>query len=533
MNSPMLEPEEHVLSTLERDGARRWLRPKLSPGKLFHSRRYLAYFLIFVFTIIPFIRIGGKPLLLLDIIGRKFTIFGYTFLPTDTLLLALFLVGGLLTVFLMTAIFGRVWCGWACPQTVYMEFVFRPIERLLDGTVGRGGEPKKNRANAALRWAVRYLIYLVICFYLANTFLAYFVGTDELLRWVRQSPFEHPVPFIIVGFVTVMMMFDFSFFREQMCIIACPYGRFQSVLLDRNSLIVSYDHNRGEPRGKAKKQAKKQAEQPKAKCSGNCDGNCKNKDKAVADTVALKAAPQSAGDCVDCGLCVTTCPTGIDIRNGLQMECINCTQCIDACNAVMVKLGRPKDLIRYSSQSNDDGQSKGILRPRVVIYPLLLSIVGSLFLFFLMSKGAFDVSILRDRGNPYTVMPSGLVRNVLKLKLANRQEEDMVFQVEAVEPVTATLKLIEPDFEVKAQENRVFHLNVDVPRDAFTSGKASLILKVTNQLGQEQEADFRLQGPMGKAPATSPASTETATVQGATDSDSADAETAAAEPAAK
>ena len=494
----MLTPEEHVLSTLEKDGARRWLRPKLSPGKLFHWRRYVAYFLIFVFTVIPFLRIGGKPVLLLDIIGRKFTIMGYTFLPTDTLLLALFLIGSLLTIFLTTAIVGRVWCGWACPQTVYMEFVFRPIERLLDGTIGRGGQPRSSRSFAALRWLVRYLIYLVICFYLANTFLAYFVGTDELLRWVRQSPFQHPAPFLIVGFVTVMMMFDFSFFREQMCIIACPYGRFQSVLLDDHSLIVSYDKTRGEPRGKVKKKPAKPAKKP---CSGNCNGECKNKPAATTETVALKASEDSLvqlapqGDCVDCGLCVTTCPTGIDIRDGLQMECINCTQCIDACNAVMTKLGRPKDLIRYSSQSNDRNKDKGILRPRVLIYPMLLLIVGSLFLTVLLNKGTFDVSILRDRGNPFTVMGDGQIRNVLKVKIANRQEEHMEFQLESLQPEGITLRLIESDFEVDKQKSREFHLNVDAPYSAFEDGKATLKLKVTNQLEQEQEATFRLLGP--------------------------------------
>lgn len=505
MSSPMLQPEEHVLSTLENDGSRRWLRPRLSPGRFFHARRIVAFFLIAVFTLIPFLRIQGQPLLLLNIVQRKFVIMGYTFLPTDTLLLALFLVGMLLTIFLLTAIFGRIWCGWICPQTVYMEYVFRPIERLLDGTVGRGGQPRKNLTQTALRWVLRYVIYAGICFYLANTFLAYFVGTDTLWDWIQQSPFLHPIPFLVVGFVTVMMMFDFCFFREQLCIIACPYGRFQSVLLDDHSLIVSYDSQRGEPRGKIQKKA------PRKKCSGDCGGNCKNKGKtestqpntAHATTVSLKSLTETAtGDCIDCGLCVATCPTGIDIRKGLQMECINCTQCIDACNAVMDKVGRPRNLIRYSSQSADRGESSGIVRPRIVVYPLLLLTVASVFLFVLVNKGTFDFSILRDRGNPFTVMDDGAVRNVLKLKIANRQRDDMQFQVMAVEPEQVELRLMEPDFEVAQQKSREFHLNVDAPPQIFQFGKAPLKLRVINQYGDVQEAEFRLLGPLAESTET-------------------------------
>ena len=207
ISSSILEPEEHVLSTLEKDGSRRWLKPKLSKGKLLERRRWLAYLLIAIFTLIPFIKIGGKPFVLLDIVARRFTIFGLTFLPTDTVLLAIFMVGLLLTIVLFTALFGRVWCGWACPQTVYMEFLFRPIERFFDGTSGRGG----NRKNVpGWRTTLKYIVYALICFYLANTFLAYFVGVDKLYQWVQQSPIHHPVPFLVMAFVTFAMMVDFQ-----------------------------------------------------------------------------------------------------------------------------------------------------------------------------------------------------------------------------------------------------------------------------------------------------------------------------------
>ncbi len=394
----LLEPEEHVLSTLEKDGSRRWLKPRLSPGRYWSRRRIVAYLLIAAFTGIPFVKVHGRPLVLLDLPARRFTILGYTFLPTDTVMLALFLVSMLLSIFFLTALFGRVWCGWGCPQTVYMEFVFRPIERWLEGTQGRGG---RRKAVAPWRVAVKYFLFTIVCLHLANTFLAYFVGVDRLVEWTKQSPIEHPAPFLIVAAVTFFMMFDFCYFREQTCIIACPYGRFQSVLLDQNSLIVSYDERRGEPRGKKSK-----------------------------DPTALPVL----GDCIDCRLCVATCPTGIDIRKGLQMECINCTQCMDACDAVMTKIGRQPRLIRYSSQSRNRGERSSLLRARTIVYPCLVGTMLTIFTIVFMNQRAFDAVVFREPGNPDTLSADGHVQNLLKLKLTNRIDESLSCSLTVEEP---------------------------------------------------------------------------------------------------
>ncbi|QEG20420.1 cytochrome c oxidase accessory protein CcoG [Mariniblastus fucicola] len=455
-----LEPEEHVLSTLEADGSRRWLKPKLSKGTLLERRRIVAYVLIAIFTIVPFIKVGGKPFVLLDITARRFTIFGFTFLPTDTMLLAIFLVGVLLSVVLFTALFGRVWCGWACPQTVYMEFLFRPVERFFDGTVGRGGH-KKN--IPAWRQAAKYVVFFLLCVYLANTFLAYFIGVDRLSQWVTQSPLLHPVPFAVMAFVTFAMMVDFCYFREQMCLIACPYGRFQSVLLDQDSLIVAYDKNRGEPRGRMK--------------------------KAKSDSLPV------VGDCIDCKKCVTTCPTGIDIRQGLQMECINCTQCIDACNDVMKSIGRSPDLIRYSSQSRDEGLTTSLLRARTLIYPtLLLGIAAAFFTVFFMSK-TFDAALLREPGNPHTLTEDGQVRNILKLKLTNRTDEPMDFEVQVENPANAVIELQEADLVVQPRETRTFHIGMIAPKDAFSVGRADSQIIVSNQNDVSRTLSLKLIGP--------------------------------------
>ena len=464
MSNSILEPEEHVLSTLEKDGSRRWLKPKLSHGKLLERRRWMAYLLIAIFTLVPFIKIGGKPLVLLDIPGRRFTILTFTFLPTDTVLLAIFMVGLLLTIVLFTALFGRVWCGWACPQTVYMEFLFRPIERFFDGTVGRGGK-KKN--VPAWRTAAKYVVYFAVCVYLANTFLAYFVGVDTLREWVQQSPLEHPVPFLIMAFVTVAMMFDFCFFREQLCLVACPYGRFQSVMLDQNSLIVAYDERRGDPRGKMRKKT------------------------AAGEGGKLPVL----GDCIDCGNCVTTCPTGIDIRDGLQMECINCTQCIDACNTVMEKIGRAPNLIRYSSQARDRGQKGSLLRARTIIYPtLLLGIATAFISVFLLSK-TFDAVVLREPGNPFSIADDDRVRNLLKLKLTTRTDEPMSFEASVVVPASAELSLREDAIALEPNQSQTFHISVLADKDEFTDGRADFQVKVENESEVSRTLDFKLIGP--------------------------------------
>ncbi|MFO0826824.1 MAG: cytochrome c oxidase accessory protein CcoG [Phycisphaerales bacterium] len=447
-----MQPPERVLSTLNPDGSRRWMRPKESPGRFLTWRRLVGWFLIVVFAVLPWLRIDGQPPILLDVMRRHFVFFGTVFRPTDTLLLALLILSVFITIFLLTALVGRVWCGWGCPQTVYMEFVFRPLERFF---LGRAYANSK-QSVAAWRRVAMYLTFLVVSAHLANTFLAYFVGTDQLTQWTFKSPTEHSTAFLVFLVTTGLMMFDFAFYREQMCTLVCPYGRFQSVLLDRDSVIVGYDRLRGEPRGKKK--------------------------------------AEGVGDCIDCTLCVQTCPTGIDIRDGLQLECIHCAQCIDACDAVMTKLGRAPGLIRYSSQNRLEQRQGSRFRFRMVVYPLLLIGALTAFVTLLVTRKDAMVVALRTEGTPYVVGADGTVTNTLRLRIDNRTKEDRTYHVEA-EPGTVLREPAEVTVEPASNATVTLHILSHEPE--FLRGRREIGLRIFDGKSFDEKYEFSIIGPFG------------------------------------
>lgn len=423
----------------------------------------VAYVLLALYSFLPWIQIGGEQALRFDLPNRRFTFFGATFLPTDTVLLALLLLLTFFSIFAATALFGRVWCGWACPQTVYMEFVFRPIERLFTGRSGKGGKPTK--AVPGWKRLAMYLTYLVICVHLAQTFVAYFAGTDSVREWIWGPPTQHLAPFLIVVALTVAMMIDFAFWREQLCIIGCPYGRFQSVLLDRWSKIVAYDTGRGEPRGKRKKDASE-------------------------SEVAAK------GDCIDCKMCVVVCPTGIDIREGLQLECVNCTQCMDACDDVMDKIERPRGLIRYSSEAAIAGEGGRVLRPRPVIYGSIIAVLLVVFGFQLVNRPSSDVTLLRSLGRPFIVNDAGQVENNLRLKLINRTSETRSYTIELVDPAGASILLEEgPRFDLASEATLIEPLRIVADPILFAAGSVDGLLRLTDDQGEAIDAEVTLLGP--------------------------------------
>jgi cytochrome c oxidase accessory protein FixG len=378
---------------LRPDGKRESIVPADVSGR-FTRRRYLVFaLLLVVYAALPWIQIGGRPAVFLDLSHRAFYLFGLSFNAQDTWL-SFFLVSGVgFALIVLTALWGRVWCGYACPQTVFLEGVYRRVERWIEG-------PKNLRAardkagwstDRAARKLAKHLAFGLISLLVAHVFLSYFVSIPALLEMMQERPSQHPEAFAWVLGMSAVVHFNYVWFREQLCIVICPYGRLQSVLTDPDTLVIGYDEKRGEPRG--------------------------------------KATQKDVGDCVDCGRCVAVCPTGIDIRNGLQLECVGCTACVDACDEIMQRLDRPKGLIRYDSQNGLSQRPKRILRPRVLLYAAL-GLLGLVVASFAMaSREPFEANLLRAPGAPFLLQDDGEVRNALELHLVNKQAEAQRFVI--------------------------------------------------------------------------------------------------------
>jgi cytochrome c oxidase accessory protein FixG len=458
-----------VLPTMNEDGSRRWIRPKPSHGRWWRRRQVVAYLLMAVFFAAPHLRIFGKPVFLMDLPRRQFTLMGYTFLPTDTLLFMFTLGSGVIGIFLLTAFFGRAWCGWACPQTVYLEFLFRPIGRWFDGGYTQSRALDKQGAWFTPRRIGKYITFFLLALYVSHTLLAFFVGTEQLYSWMLHSPAAHPTAFFFVVLFTGLVWFNFTYFREQTCLIVCPYGRWQSALIDRQSLIVAYDVNRGEPRALG----------------------AKNRDP-------------NAGDCIACNACVQTCPTGIDIRNGLQMECVHCTQCIDACDEIMTKVGKPTGLIRYSSQDEIAGKPRKLLRLRTVLYPIVLTILLGGLGTALVLKEPADLTVLRGLAAPFTAEADGRIANQLRVVLTNRRSAPMTYTLtvdglrDASLPADqVTVVIPQNPLRIDAGATARTTLFVLLPPSAFVNGERWISLVVDDGQGYHESVRYRLLGPTG------------------------------------
>lgn len=379
------------LATADKQGRRIWVFPTKPKGKLYTARTILSWFLLAFLFGAPFIKVGGHPLLLFDILNRKFVIFGLVFWPQDFHLFVLATITLAVFIVLFTAVFGRLFCGWICPQTIFMEMVFRKIEYFIEGNAG------SQRRLAAAPWTVskifkkstKQLIFFGISFLIGNTFLAYIIGVDALYEIITAPPSEHIGGLVAMLLFSGMFYFVFAWFREQACTLVCPYGRLQSVLLDNNSIVIAYDYKRGEKRAPA----------------------ARNEDFS------------NRGHCIACNACVKVCPTGIDIRNGTQLECVNCTACIDACNNVMHKLDLPPGLIRYASGNNIEKNEKFRFTGRIIGYMIALTFLVTLMTVLLLMRNDIEASILRTPGTLYEETNNGLIRNLYNVKLVNKSNE--------------------------------------------------------------------------------------------------------------
>jgi cytochrome c oxidase accessory protein FixG len=397
------------VATIDKQGKRNYIFPKKPAGKFYNFRTLASIIYLVVFFALPFIKADGEPLFLFNVLQRKFIFFGQVFWPQDFFIFAIGFLTFMVFIIFFTVVFGRVFCGWACPQTIFMEMVFRKIEYWLDGDANEQRKLKAMQWNAykIRKRATKMAVFYFISFIIANFFLAYIIGMDEVLAMVNQGIAANPVTFVsLLGFSAVFF-FVYYWFREQVCIVVCPYGRLQGVLLDKKSIVVAYDYVRGEPRGKVKKEK-----------------------EGLWDT----------GDCVDCAACVRVCPTGIDIRNGTQLECVNCTACIDACNEIMDKVGRPRGLIRYESEENIAHSKKTRFNWRIAAYSFVLLLLTSALVIMLVTRDDIDARVLRTAGQMFQSLPDGRVANLYNIKLVNKTRKEI--------PVTMKLENIKGDIEI-------------------------------------------------------------------------------------
>jgi cytochrome c oxidase accessory protein FixG len=380
-------------SALRGDGKREFVVPADVSGRFARLRSLFFALLLVIYAALPWIHVAGHPAVFLDVQHRVFYLFGASFNAQDTWLMFFLISGVGFLLIVLTALWGRVWCGYACPQTVFLEGVYRRVERLIEGPKNRRAAREKAGVSFALVWRklTKHLAFVLISLLVAHVFLSYFVSIPGLFEMMRHAPREHPEAFAWVFGVSALVHFNFCWFREQLCLVICPYGRLQSALTDADSLVIGYDDKRGEPRGKAK--------------------------------------TAQNGDCVDCGRCVVVCPTGIDIRNGLQLECIGCTACVDACDEIMDRLERPRGLIRYDSQNGLAGQPKRLLRPRLYVYAALGVLGLTVASLALASREPFEANLLRLPGAPFVVQEDGRVRNTLELHLVNKQAREVHFEL--------------------------------------------------------------------------------------------------------
>jgi cytochrome c oxidase accessory protein FixG len=435
------------VTTINPDGSHYILHPADVSGRFTFFRRIFGVLLIAVYVLLPWIPINGAPALFLDVENRRFHIFGLTLLTQD-LWVFFFLISGLgFSLFFVTALLGRLWCGWACPYTVFLEHVFRRIERWIDGdaTARRKLDAAPSSARKTIRRIVKQGLYILAAALIAHVFISYFVSLPRLYEFMREGPLQHGATFTIISALTAVLWFCFAWFREQFCIILCPYGRIQSALTDEETVVIGYDEKRGEPRG--------------------------------------KASDPSAGACIDCHRCVQVCPTGIDIRNGLQMECIGCAACIDACDDIMRKVNRPTGLVRYDSTSGLAGKKRRILRPRVWLYAGM-GMIGFLALGFTAYHKAKPVfaEVSRMRGAPFFVDPA-VVRNHYQLRLLNKRNQPVTFTISLENPPSGfTLSGIgEPlTMAAHAEASRPMIVINDL---AHYTGPTDLTLKIQAQPG--------------------------------------------------
>ena len=471
------EYRDHI-ATVDQDGKRIWIYPKKPSGRFYNARTIVSLVFLAVFLIMPFIKVNGEQFLLFNVIKLKFVLFGILFTPQDFDLFVLAMLTFIVFIILFTVVYGRLFCGWVCPQTIFMEMFFRKIEYWIDGDA-----PAQRKLNA-MPWtaekirkrAIKYAVFFSISVVVANYFLAYIIGMDEVLRIISQ-----PLSANLVGFVA-MMLFSFVFFfvftqlREQVCTTICPYGRLQGVLLVKDSIVVAYDFMRGEPRGKIKKHE-------------HASVNANNPIQVIREVA------RPLGDCIDCKLCVAVCPTSIDIRNGTQLECVNCTACIDACDEVMDKVSRPRGLIRYDSMTGIESGKHRIFTPRVWAYSAILLLLVGFDVYLLVKRGMVETIILRSPGQMYQKRDETHLSNLYTYTIINKTPQALPVELVSSTPgvnIELIGQPIEPILKGAKSQGAFF---IVMHKDSLNSRTTPIVIDVYSGGKKIDEVKTNFMGP--------------------------------------
>ena len=452
----VVDPEtfRDSVGTMDDAGKRKWVFPRKPSGKYTNYRSIVAYFLLAVFFILPFLKINGNPLLLINVIDRQFFIFGQPFFPQDFFILALGAITSIIFIILFTVVFGRIFCGWICPQTIFLEMIFRKIDYLIEGDRNKQMKLDRQEWNSEKIWkrSLKWSIFIIISLIITHWMFMYIVGYQEVFNMIKEGPFNNFTGFLVMIVFTAAFYFTFAWFREQVCTLVCPYGRLQGVLIDKQTINVYYDFKRGENRSKWRKGEDRKAE--------------------------------GKGDCIDCNQCVVVCPTGIDIRNGQQLECVNCTACIDACDEVMVKVGLPKGLIRYATEDEIEKEVPFKFTGRMKAYSVVLLLMLGFLGFLLSNRGTMEAKFIKPAGSTYFVR-DGQITNTYNYTFLNKSNKDQLVTIKIMEPAHGTVSLSTTDKILLKKDQMIKGtVNISFPEKEIKLSKQKVKMGVYDQKGE-------------------------------------------------
>ena len=452
----VIEPENFrdSVGTMDDSGKRVWVFPRKPHGKFTNYRNIMAYVLLALFFVIPFLKINGNPLLLINIVERHFFIFGQPFYPQDFFILALGAITSIVFVILFTVVFGRIFCGWICPQTIFLEMVFRKIDYLIEGDRNKQMKLDRQEWNTEKIWkrSLKWSIFIIISLIITHWMFMYIVGYQEVFTMIKEGPFNNFTSFLVMIIFTGAFYFTFAWFREQVCTLVCPYGRLQGVLIDKQTINVYYDFKRGENRSKWRKGEDRKAE--------------------------------GKGDCIDCNQCVVVCPTGIDIRDGQQLECVNCTACIDACDEVMVKTGLPPGLIRYATEDEIEKEIPFQFTTRMKAYSFVLALMVAFMGFLMYNRADVEAKFIKPAGSSFFVRDAKIT-NTYSYTFLNKSNKDKIITIKVLEPQHAEVSLSESNkIKIKKGDITKGTVNISFPVNEIKLSKQNISIGVYDDKGE-------------------------------------------------